>query len=178
LNNLELKRTEAQDDLLRQHAPLRDDYLLRYQLNVESAGSASLLAVAQFANPFAYQLKIATGSVGESRPVNVDLVETFNYLIGLRVGHVDIIRGFKVVQGLNPDSEKVLVIWRNVAEKPNPDLDAFFQKQGYNTKDQEFALIYVNGDNNLENLKRPDETWKVRRIEDEFKRLMFDVQDV
>lgn len=178
LNNLELKRTEAQDDLLRQHKPLREDYLLRYQLDVESAGSASLLAVAQFANPFAYQLKIATGSVGESRAVNVDLVETFNYLLGLRVSHTDTIRGFKVVTGLNPAGEKTLVIWRNVAEKSNADLDAFFQKQGYNTKDMEFAVIYVNGDNNLENLKRTDETWKVRRIEDEFKRLMFDVQDV
>lgn len=178
LNNLELKRTEAQDDLLRQHAPLREDYLLRYQLDVESAGSASLLAVSQFANPFAYQLKIATGSVGESRAVNVDLVETFNYLLGLRVSHTDTIRGFKVVTGLNPAGEKTLVIWRNVAEKSNADLDAFFQKQGYNTKDMEFAVIYVNGDNNLENLKRADETWKVRRTEDEFKRLMFDVQDI
>lgn len=178
LNNLELKRTEAQDDLLRQHAPLREDYLLRYQLDVESAGSASLLAVAQFANPFAYQLKIATGSVGESRAVNVDLVETFNYLLGLRVSHADTLRGFKVVTGLNPAGEKTLVIWRNVAEKSNDDLDKFFQKQGYNTKDTEFAVVYVNGDNNLENLKRADETWKVRRIEDEFKRLMFDVQDV
>ena len=178
LNNLDLKRTEAQDDLLRQHAPLREDYLLRYQLDVESAGSASLLAVTQFANPFAYQLKIATGSVGESRAVNVDLVETFNYLLGLRVSHTDTIRGFKVVTGLNPAGEKTLVIWRNVAEKSNADLDAFFQKQGYTTKDMEFAVIYVNGDNNLENLKRADETWKVRRIEDEFKRLMFDVQDV
>jgi adenine-specific DNA-methyltransferase len=178
LNNLELKRTEAQDDLLRQHAPLREDYLLRYQLDVESAGSASLLALAQFANPFAYQLKIATGSVGESRAVNVDLVETFNYLLGLRVSHTDTIRGFKVVIGLNPAGEKILVIWRNVAEKSNEELDDFFKKQNYNTKDMEFAGIYVNGDNNLENLKRADETWKVRRIEDEFKRLMFDVQDV
>jgi adenine-specific DNA-methyltransferase len=178
LNNLELKRTEAQDDLLRQHAPLREDYLLRYQLDVESAGSASLLAVAQFANPFAYQLKIATGSVGESRAVNVDLVETFNYLLGLRVSHTDTLRGFKVVTGLNPAGEKTLVIWRNVAEKSNKELDDFFKKQEYNTKDMEFAVIYVNGDNNLENLKRADETWKVRRIEDEFKRLMFDVQDV
>jgi len=178
LNNLELKRTEAQDDLLREHAPLREDYLLRYQLDVETAGSASLLDVSQFANPFAYQLKIATGSVGESRPVNVDLVETFNYLLGLRVAHTDTIRGFKVVTGLNPAGEKTLVIWRTLAEKSNADLDAFFQKQGYNTKDMEFAVIYVNGDNNLENLKRADETWKVRRTEDEFKRLMFDVQDV
>ena len=101
-----------------------------------------------------------------------------NYLLGLRVSHTDTIRGFKVVTGLNPAGEKTLVIWRNVAEKSNADLDAFFQKQGYNTKDMEFAVIYVNGDNNLENLKRADETWKVRRTEDEFKRLMFDVQDV
>jgi len=92
--------------------------------------------------------------------------------------HTATIRGFRVVQGVNPDGEKVLVIWRNSAEKPNAELDTFFQKQGYHTKDLEFALIYVNGDNNLENLKRPDETWKVRRTEDEFKRLMFDVQDV
>ena len=83
-----------------------------------------------------------------------------------------------IATGLNPTGEKTLVIWRNVAEKSNADLDAFFQKQGYNTKDMEFAVIYVNGDNNLENLKRADETWKVRRTEDEFKRLMFDVQDV
>lgn len=145
---------------------------------METRDSASLLNLAQFTNPFAYQLKVATGSVGESRPVNVDLIETFNYLLGLRVAHLDNIRGFRVVQGLNPASEKVLVIWRNVAEKSNADLDAFFQKQGYNTKDMEFALIYVNGDNNLENLERLDETWKVRRTEDEFKRLMFDVQDV
>ena len=36
LNNLELKRTLDQDDLLRQHEPLREDYPLRYQLVVES----------------------------------------------------------------------------------------------------------------------------------------------
>ena len=42
----------------------------------------------------------------------------------------------------------------------------------------EFDLIYVNGDNNLENLRREDETWKVRLIEEDFKRLMFDVKDI
>jgi adenine-specific DNA-methyltransferase len=39
-------------------------------------------------------------------------------------------------------------------------------------------VFYVNGDNNLENLRRLDQTWKVRLIEEEFKRLMFDVEDV
>jgi adenine-specific DNA-methyltransferase len=39
-------------------------------------------------------------------------------------------------------------------------------------------VFYVNGDNNLENLRRLDQTWKVRLIEEESKRLMFDVEDV
>ena len=68
------------------------------------------------------------------------------------------------MQGTNPAGEKALVIWRNTREKSNADLDEFFLKQGYNTRDMEFDLVYVNGDNNLENLKRPDETWKVRLI--------------
>ena len=128
------------------------------------------------AEPF--MLDQADLDFGETRPVNVDLVETFNVLQDLRVAHIDTIRGFKVVTGVTLGGEKALVIWRNLAEKSNADLDAFFEKQEYNIKDMEFALIYVNGDNNLENLKRADQTWKVRRTEDEFKRLMFDVQDV
>lgn len=83
-----------------------------------------------------------------------------------------------MVEGTNPKGEKVLVIWRNTKEKSNADLEEFFEKQKYNTLDMEFDLIYVNGDNNLENLKKDEDTWKVRLIEQEFQRLMFDVQDV
>ena len=32
--------------------------------------------------------------------------------------------------------------------------------------------------NNLENLRRTDHAWKVRLIEEDFHRLMFDVEDV
>lgn len=42
----------------------------------------------------------------------------------------------------------------------------------------EFDTIYVNGNNNLENLRKSDETWKVRLIEAEFQKRMFDVKDV
>jgi adenine-specific DNA-methyltransferase len=179
LNNLELNRTAEQASLLEMHDEFREDYMLRYMLDVEARGSAGLLNIENFADPFNYQLNIATGgSVGETRPVTVDLVETFNYLLGLSVKHVDAIRGFRIIEGTNPEGEKVLVIWRNTREKSNDSLDQFFQRQGYNTRDRKFDLIYINGDNNLENLKRADETWKVRLIEEEFQRLMFDVQDV
>ncbi len=178
LNNLELKSTETQQKLLSEHPDLHEDYTLRYMLDVEAKGSASLLNIDAFEDPFSYKLNVASGSAGETRPVNVDLVETFNYLIGLRVKTIDHIQGFRVVTGESPAGEKLLVIWRNSEEKSNKDLDEFFRKQGYTTKDQEFDVIYVNGDNNLENLRREDETWKVRLIEENFQRLMFDVQDV
>jgi len=48
----------------------------------------------------------------------------------------------------------------------------------------EFDVVYVNGDNNLMNIPIAPEgegrepRYKVRLIEEEFKRLMFDVKDV
>ena len=179
LNNLALRpRPQSQQKLLQEHDGVREDYMLRYMLDVETTDSQSLLNVDRFEDPFGYTMNISTGTVGETRPVNVDLVETFNYLLGLRVSHIDTIRGFKIVEGRDPDDEKVLVIWRNTQKQSNADLDEFFQKQGYNTHDKEFDIVYVNGDNNLENLRREDETWKVRLIEEDFRRLMFDVKDV
>ena len=73
-------------------------------------------------------------------------------------------------------ARKALVVWRKLsgdAERDNLALDAWFTKQGYSSKDSEFGLIYVNGSNNLENLKIADESWKVRLIEEDFHRLMF-----
>jgi adenine-specific DNA-methyltransferase len=78
LNNLELKRTEAQQRLLEQHPAFREDYMLCYMLDVESRGSASLLNLDRFEDPFSYTLDIATGTAGETKPTVVDLVETFN----------------------------------------------------------------------------------------------------
>jgi adenine-specific DNA-methyltransferase len=176
LNNIELKRSDKQTVLLEGDGAMREQYILSYMLNVESRGSQSLLNVQDFSNPDNYTLRVERN--GETQTVPVDLVETFNWLLGLRVKTIDSIKGVRVVTGLSPQGEKVLVLWRNVKDMPSPKLDEFFQKQGYNTKDMEFDVIYVNGDNNLENLKKDEDTWKVRLIEEDFKRLMFDVQDV
>jgi adenine-specific DNA-methyltransferase len=178
LNNLELKRTGPQQTLLEQQPGFREDYVLRYMLDVETRESPSLLNIDRFEDPFSYKLDIATGTAGETKPTVVDLVETFNYLIGLRVKTIDHVRGVRIVTGTNPQGERVLILWRKTKELDNDALDAWFRRQGYNTRDQEYDVIYVNGDNNLENLKKPDQTWKVRLVEEEFRRLMFEVQDV
>lgn len=173
-NNLGLRRKTEQQLALEQSSAFHESYILSYMLDAESQGS--LLNIESFRHPFSYQLNIATGTVGESKPTTIDLVETFNYLVGLRVQTMQAIRGFRVVTGLTPEGERTLIIWRDLAEKDNAALEEFFRKQDYNPRDMEFDLIYVNGDNNLENLRRPDETWKVRLIEEEFLRRMFDTE--
>ena len=141
-------------------------------LDIETRASDSLLNIDRFNDPFNYTLKIRRDN--ELKDHKVDLVETFNYLIGLYVEQVETIRGFKVVRGKLRTGEKTLVIWRNTKDKSNEDLDEFFKKQKYNTLDFEFDLIFVNGDNNLENLKVAEDKWKVRLIEEEFKKRMFE----
>ncbi|WP_278453892.1 hypothetical protein [Phocaeicola plebeius] len=46
----------------------------------------------------------------------------------------------------------------------------------YSTRDKEFDKIYVNGDNNLENLKTDGDAWKVTLIEQEFSKRMFEAE--
>jgi adenine-specific DNA-methyltransferase len=177
LNNLRLRpRTLAQQSLLDGYASMREPYVLHYMLNIEA--DASLLSVDRFEDPFNYVMQIATGTVGETRSVVVDLVETFNYLIGLRVKRVVEIGGFRVVEGRSPQDKTVVVIWRNTNEKANNDLDRFVQEQNYNAREGGIDIIYVNGDNTLLNLRRSEEHWEVRLIEEEFQKRMFNGQDL
>jgi adenine-specific DNA-methyltransferase len=233
LNNLETRRTATQQLLLgaaeAQGADgLKEQYILRYLLDVETRGSQSLLNVQAFTDPTAYKLKVKRPGSDESREVNVDLLETFNWLIGLTVKHIAAPQSFsaaferdsekrlrlsaksggrlkqdaagvslhsgksrgpregvpywfRTVTGTTPDGRKALIIWRKLTGEPEENnlvLDEWFTKQGYSAKDSEFDLIYVNGGNNLENLKTPDDLWKVRLIEEDFHRLMFETEGV
>ncbi len=176
LDNLGLSKSETQTALLASNPTLNEQYMLGYMLDVESRGSQSLLNIDAFADPFAYTLRITRND--DTQVVNVDLIETFNYLLGLTIRTVDRDKsGIVTVTGKNSPGENCLIIWRNVSEIDNAKLDAWFGKR-YSSKDFEFDAIYVNGDNNIENMKLADDHWKVRLIEAEFKRLMFDVQDV
>lgn len=212
LNNLVNNRSTQQQTLLDAPAAqgadnLKEQYLLRYLLDVETRGSQSLLNVQAFSDPTAYKLKVKRPGSDESREVNVDLIETFNWLIGLSVQHLAApqiftagferdsegrlqLRGslqqdaagpwwFRTVTGTTPDGRKALVLWRKTtgnAEQDNLVLDEWFRKHAYSTRDADFDLIYVNGGNNLPNVRLNDERWKVRLIEEDFHRLMFDTE--
>ncbi|OPY91503.1 MAG: hypothetical protein A4E72_00110 [Syntrophus sp. PtaU1.Bin208] len=193
---------------------------------METRGSQSLLNIDAFTDPTAYTLKVKKPGTDEYVERAVDLLETCNYLIGLRVIHIAqpqtfnaaftrlfdpelpedqhtrlALEGklsqdpagpwwFRKVEGWvpgdpqNPNNgkrEKVLIVWRKLTgdlEKDNLILDEWFEKNRISTRDFEFDTIYVNGSNNLPNLLKEGDTWKVRLIEEEFMKRMWDTGEI
>lgn len=80
-------------------------YLLHYWLDFETKGSPSLLNIEWFADPTAYRLKVKKPGTDEYVEKAVDLVETFNWLIGLHVEHLDHWRGYDAAFKRDPDPE-------------------------------------------------------------------------
>jgi len=170
LDNLALE--DRSPDLLGEKQEVQDEYLLRYCLELET--TRSLLDACRFNTPFDFVLKTFDRCTGNVRSQQVDLPETFNYLLGLKVRTMQMKEGALVIEGENPAGETVLVIWRNVDEMDNEKLDEFVSKTlRINTADTEYAAIYINGDTTLN-----DPHKKILLTEEVFHALMFDVEDV
>ena len=224
LNNLEFDDNPDRNRAIESNPSLKEDFMLHYLLNVETRGSQSLLNIDAFTDPTAYTLKIKKPGSDEQVEKQIDLIETFNYLIGLRLENMAapqtfsasftrkedpelpedqntklVVNGkiqldadgkwwFRKVEGwvpadrMNPNNgikERVLIVWRKLTgnlEEDNLMLDEWFEKYRISTRDFEYDTIYVNGSNNLPNLRKDDENWKVRLIEEEFHKRMWDVE--
>lgn len=172
LNNLQPKNQRLDFDNENGKGDFEETYFLRYMLDTETKGD--LFNLEWFKNPFAMSIK--TTKDNELVDTHVDMVETFNYLIGLNVETLRYPKdGYCVVEGTTHiGNERTLVIWRDCEKVSNEDLNEFFRKQAYCTTDSEFDKIYVNGDNTLPNIKTDEEHWKVVLIEEEFKKRMFE----
>ena len=147
LNNLEFDTTPPQKNLLYHPESdgidgFREKYTLRYMLDVETRGSQSLLNVQAFNSPQNYRLNVKIPGSDENQSIHVDLIETFNWLIGLTVKTISAphvftaefqrdqekrlhIKGdlrpdlngsywFRTITGSIPDGQNALVIWRTL----------------------------------------------------------------
>ena len=159
----------AQQDLLAENPAIAEDYRLRYALGVETAGSACLLGKA-FADPFAYTLSVVRDGV--RREVQVDLPETFNYLIGLRVASRRRIDGVLAITGTDPEGRNCLILWRNLDETDHAALDTYFDRNRERFVEP-LDVIYANGDHTLNAMQQPGENWTAKTIEPIFRELMF-----
>lgn len=138
------------------------DYMLRYFLDVETRESPCRLNVDRLATPFAYTLRVRRDvgfdhvPVDEDgfREVTVDLVETFNYLLGLHVRRrVTRHQGgltYRVVHGALPDGKVATIVWRNCPKNPTGHEQALEADAAFITDEilREFpdtGVLYVNG---------------------------------
>jgi adenine-specific DNA-methyltransferase len=155
---------------------VHEDYTLRYMLNLEAEGS--LLDLERFRKPWDYTIKVRRDGVVQDSPV--DLVETFNYLIGLRVRRYDTYgqEGLLFVIGTDPEGRRVIIVWRDCDLWPNDRVEEKCRQAFESFRPNEFDLVYVNGDNHLPIIKTGEESWKVNLIEETFHARMFDTSDV
>jgi len=158
LNNIEFNETEHKNLLL-------DEHQLTYMLDTDTKESPTFLNVSNLENPFNYQLKIVKDMQTEMQ--NVDLPETFNYLIGLSIETRKCLKDgekrYLVYRGKEKE-KSVVIIWRETEDWGEQDYEQdykFIQEQEL-TKGA--TKVYVNTDSNVPETESLDPL---------FKRLMF-----
>lgn len=133
------------------------DYFVKYMLEWETKKSKTFLNIDEMKDPFNYKLKIIENY--QQKIVNVDLVETFNYLLGLNVGRYKVLeneREYVFVFG-EKEGKRIAVVWRSIK-------DIGFEKDKEiiesNLKDFEPDEIYINGEALVKGFKHIEPLFK------------------
>ena len=157
LNNIEF--TERENSLF-------DEHLLSYWLQSETCESSTFLNIAKLQNPFSYQLKIVDGL--QTKTPNVDLPETFNYLLGISVKTrcclCDEDRRYLVYRG-TVGQKTVAIIWRTTEGWGTEDWERDYRFIQEHKLTEDADEVYVNTDSIVPEAKPLDPV---------FKRLMFE----
>ncbi len=169
LDNIELKENNRAQELF------KDEYLLKYFLDFETRDSEYLLNIEKLKTPFAYKLKI--NEEAEPKEVVVDIPETFNYLLGLKVKKIKVRdnkgKGYLFILG-EKEGRDYTIIWREYQDNWTEEdfkKDKEFIKQ--ELKEWKPQVVYINGQSTL--TQNFDDFYaEIRYIEPEFKRLMED----
>lgn len=116
------------------------------------------------ANPFGVKMQITHGN--EKTEQTIDVVETFNYLLGMNVEKMQWpAEGMQVVMGTTRRGKRTMIIWRNTAQVTDEDVKAFLSSVDH----KPFKQIYINGETTLGTIL----DGKLRQTETEFEYRMF-----
>jgi len=168
LDNIELKENKTASELF------KDDYLLKYFLEFETRESPYLLNIEHLKNPFAYKLKVNPEEGGEPKEVVVDIPETFNYLLGLKIKKIKTRNnGRKYLFILGEKYGKNIAIVCREYNDEWSDRDFKMDKEFIIRELEPWAphIVYVNGQSVLTS-KLGSHIVEIRSIEPEFKKLM------
>ena len=130
-----------------------DAYRLEYLARLPLAESASMLQLDKLEHPFEYTLEILTDNGPQTQ--TVDLVETFNYLLGLDVQRLETWenakdklsgqpRRYRIVKGRDRRGKRVLVAWRDMTNL-DPKAERGFLEARLK-REEPFDRLLINGD--------------------------------
>ena len=126
-----------------------EDYTLKYMLKWETKDCETFLNPVKLMTPFDYQLNLYVN--GENLNWKVDMAETFNYLLGMKVRtrqvHMDENRRYLIFQGETREHPNriTVIIWRNTVDWKEIDLERDKKFVSEKKIIEEADVIYVNG---------------------------------
>ncbi|AFL85354.1 adenine specific DNA methylase Mod [Belliella baltica DSM 15883] len=163
LENIAFK---ASEDTL-QKALEFDQYIPKYFLEFETKGSQSLVNTAAMQDPWDYKLKVWDGFTYDTEQA-VDLVETFNYLIGLHMQKciTKEINGkkYQFVYGHNNANKNILVVWRSVKAWSLEDYKADAAALKEEFKAFAYDLLYINDQAHIEGYQPIEEVFRNKML--------------
>lgn len=163
LENIAFK---ASEDTL-QKALMFDQYIPKYFLGFETKGSQSLVNTAAMQDPWDYKLKVWDGFTYDTEQA-VDLVESFNYLIGLHMQKciTKEINGkkYQFVYGHNNANKNILVVWRSVKDWSLEDYKADAAALKEESKAFAYDLLYINDQAHIEGYQPIEEVFKNKML--------------
>jgi adenine-specific DNA-methyltransferase len=163
LENIEFEKQDEKQQKFLFELP---DYFVKYMLEWETRNSNTFLNLQKLKDPFDYKLKIIENY--QQKTVNVDVVETFNYLLGLHI------KGYRILEANDrkyifvfgeKDGKRIAIVWRNVKDINFEKDREVIEKE---IKDFSPDEIYINGDALVKGFNP---------IEPVFKNLMFERMD-
>lgn len=152
-----IRYSDAESNLL---PGTENELSLRY-VQGEEKHSLPKLNMTYFRKPFAMKMRSARCS-GETA---ADVIETFNYLLGLRVTRISRDKGMEIVSGTLVDGRSATIIWRDCDTADSASLTEWLMKSRLDNNE----VVYVNG-------KLP-ESLKVKQTETKLSELMFGISD-
>lgn len=143
-----------------QKAMKLDQYIPKYFLEFETRGSQGLVNTEVMQDPWSYRLKTWDG-LNYDKEQNVDLVETFNYLIGLHLEKL-ITKEFndykyQFVYGHDNTGKQILVVWRSVKDWKKSDYEKDKTVLEKELVIYKYDRLYINGQAHIENYQPIEE---------------------
>ncbi len=150
-----------------QQALQLDHYIPKYFLEFETRDSQTLVNTQAMKDPWGYRLKVWDGFTYDTEQP-VDLVETFNYLIGLHMQkcitkEIDG-KKYQFVLGHNNANKQILAVWRSVKDWTIDDYKADALALKEELKAFTYDLLYINDQAHIEGYQPIEEVFKNKML--------------